>query len=144
MKARDILREKGHAVVTTTPDRTVLEAMQILVEHDIGSVVVMEGGELRGILTERDVLRLGAQDPRRLQETRVAEAMTRDLVLGVPDDDIEALMNTMTENRVRHLPVLENGELLGLVSIGDVVKTSRDRMREENQHLRNYIRGVTR
>lgn len=144
MKARDILREKGHEVVTTTPDRSVLEAMRILVDHDIGSVVVMEGGELRGILTERDVLRLATRDPGLLETTSVADAMTRDLVLGVPEDDIEELMNTMTENRIRHLPVLQDGELLGLVSIGDVVKTSRDRMRRENRHLRDYIRGATR
>lgn len=141
MKIRDILASKGTDVVTTTPDRSVLDAMRVLVEHNIGSVVVVEGGEVKGILTERDVLRLGARDPADLEEFRVGDAMTTDLVVGVPDDGIHSVMRIMTDRRIRHLPILEDGELQGIVSIGDVVKASARTAEVENRHLKDYIRG---
>lgn len=141
MKIRDILASKGTDVVTTTPDRTVLEAMRVLVENNIGSVVVTEGGEVKGILTERDVLRLGAKGPADLESLRVGEAMTTELVVGVPGDDIQHVMRIMTDRRIRHLPILEEGELRGIVSIGDVVKASARTVEAENRHLREYIQG---
>lgn len=144
MKIREILERKGHEVVTVGPDGTVLDAMRILVEHDIGSVVVTEGGDVVGILTERDVLRLGARDPAALASTRVGEAMTEDLVVGTPGDDIGYCMEIMTRNRVRHLPVMEGGELRGIVSIGDVVNASRRDKEAENRYLKDYIRGTMR
>lgn len=144
MKIWEILSDKGTDVVTAAPEIPVLEAMRILVEHNIGSVVVLEGREVAGILTERDVLRLGAEEPERLGRTPVREAMSRDLIVGHPADDIRHCMDVMTENRVRHLPVMEEGQLRGIVSIGDVVNACRRDAESENRHLKDYIRGEVR
>lgn len=144
MKIRDILRTKGTDVVLVSPRETVLAAMRILVRHNIGSVVVEEGGEIRGILTERDVLRLGSRDPELLSTTLVGEAMTEDLVVGLPEDDIHYAMAIMTKNRIRHLPVVEDGRLRGIISIGDLVNACRQEAEVENRYLRDYIQGRTR
>lgn len=142
MQLRDILRRKGSDVVTASPDQTVLEAMRILVAHGIGAVVVMEGDRIRGILSERDVLRLGSRDPSLLSSTPVGEAMTADLVIGVADDDMHYAMNVMTENRIRHLPIVRDGRLDGIVSIGDLVNACRSQAEFENRHLKDYIQGT--
>lgn len=144
MKVREILRRKGHEVVTVGPAATVLDAMRRLVEHDIGSLVVVEDGEVTGIVTERDVLRLGAGDPGRLEATTVGDAMTTDLIIATPDDDIDYCMEIMTRNRVRHLPIMEGRDLRGIVSIGDVVNNLRKHAEAENRHLKDYIRGAVR
>lgn len=144
MKIRDILRTKGHNVVTVAPSQTVLAAMRILVQHNIGSVVVVDGDEIAGILTERDVLRLGANDPQKLTTSRVGDVMTKDLVIGVPDDDLEYVMGVMSRNRIRHLPVLEDERLVGILSIGDVVNASRKNAETENRYLKDYIQGMVR
>lgn len=144
MKIRDILRTKGTDVILTSPEETVLAAMRTLVRHNIGSVVVEEEGEVRGILTERDVLRLGSRDPQLLSTTLVREAMTEELVVGLPDDDIHYAMAIMTENRIRHLPVVEEGRMRGIISIGDLVNACRQEAEVENRYLRDYIQGRTR
>lgn len=144
MKIREILGTKGSDVVTAPPDIPVLEAMRVLVEHNIGSVVVTDRGGVAGILTERDILRLGARGPEVLAGTQVRDAMTTDLLVGTPDDDIHYCMNVMTENRIRHLPVIDEGELRGIVSIGDLVNACRRNAEQENRHLKDYIRGEVR
>ena len=96
MKIREILQSKNKLVITVDPDRTVLDAMKVLVNHGIGSVVVVEGEQILGILTERDVLRLGTENPGQLASVRVGDAMTRDLVVAVPDDNIDYAMEVMT------------------------------------------------
>lgn len=143
MRIRDIIQAKGTAVVTVDPDRLVIDAMKVLVQHGIGAVVVTRGPDIAGILTERDVLRLGAASPRALETTRVGDAMTRDLIVGVPEDDLAYAMNVMTQNRIRHLPIVENGRLAGLLSIGDVVNAVRSGVETENRHLRDYIQGIS-
>ena len=144
MKIRDVLQRKGTGVVTVEPDRTVLEAMQTLVEHNIGAVVVTRGGKPVGILSERDVLRLGAADLPSLATTLVADAMTKDVVVGVADDPVEYAAGIMTANRVRHLPILEGERLAGVVSIGDVVNAMKREKEVENRYLRDYIQGSVR
>lgn len=143
MRIRDIIQSKGGSVVTVDQERLVIEAMKVLVEHGIGAVVVMRGREIAGILSERDVLRLGAGSPQALETTRVADAMTRDLIVAVLDDDLEYAMNVMTKNRIRHLPVLDDGRLAGMLSIGDVVNAVRTHVESENRHLRDYIQGIS-
>lgn len=144
MKIREILGRKGSDVVTATPDISVLDAMRVLVDHNIGSVVVVEDGAVRGILTERDVLRLGAEDPDRLAATPVGDVMSTDLLVGTPEDDTHYCMDVMTENRIRHLPVMEAGSLEGIVSIGDIVNACRRDAEKEVRHLKDYIRGEVR
>lgn len=144
MRIRDILDVKGREVITVEPGVSVHEAMAVLVEHNIGSVVVTRGGDILGILTERDVLRLGAADPDSLTGLGVGDAMTVDLVVGVSDDAIEYVAGVMTANRIRHLPIVDGGELVGVVSIGDVVNAMKQEMEVENRYLRDYIQGVVR
>jgi CBS domain-containing protein len=141
MLLQDILATKGSAVVSIPPDVAVLDAVRVLVKHNIGAVMVEEGDRVVGILSERDVLRLTADGPTRLAHTEVAEVMTRDLVMGVPGDDVTYAMTVMTNNRVRHLPVLDGGRLAGIVSIGDLVNASLANLQAENRWLRDYVQG---
>jgi CBS domain-containing protein len=144
MHMHEILGRKGHRVVTVGPGGTVADAVRLLVEHGIGSVVVTEGDEILGILTERDVLRLADRDPGELRTRRVEEVMTRDLIVAEPSDDVAYVMEVMTRNRIRHLPVLEEGQLRGLISIGDVVNALRNDVEAENRYLRDYVQGMVR
>ena len=141
MKISDILRTKGFDVVTVPPQFALLDAMRLLVEHNIGSLVVAEDKSVEGIITERDILRLGADDPQHFRTKAVEEVMTKDVVVGVPGDSLEYVMEIMTQNRIRHLPVVDDGWLEGILSIGDVVNALRSRVEAENRHLRDYITG---
>lgn len=141
MLIRDILRTKGSDVITITPDAIVQAAMQRLIERNIGALVVVNGGIL-GIITERDMLRAGAADVQQLTRLRVQELMTRQLVTATPDDNLQEVMDLMTENRVRHLPIVVGGDLVGIVSIGDVVNALRQKVESENHCLHAYIDGT--
>jgi len=144
MRIREVLDRKGGSVVTIEPDRTVHDAMRILVENNIGSVIVVQDRRTVGILTERDVLRLGAASPESLATTLVGEAMTRELVVGVADDLVEYAAGVMTSNRIRHLPILDGERLTGVLSIGDVVNALKQEQEVENRYLRDYIQGAVR
>lgn len=144
MKIRDILRTKGHDVITIAPDQPVLAAVRVLSEHRIGALVVRADGQIVGIISERDVLNLAAGDPAHLEDTPVSGIMTSNVIVGVADDDLDYVMSIMTQNRIRHLPVVEGERLVGLVSIGDVVNAVRRTVEAENRHLKEYIQGVPR
>ena len=141
MKIRDILAHKGTAVVTITPDITVHAAVQVLVEHNIGAVVVVDGSAIAGILSERDILRLSASDPAQLSGQAVSDVMTKKVVTGGPDDQISHVMELMTTHRIRHLPIMEDDALAGILSIGDVVNALRTEVEGENRYMRDYIQG---
>lgn len=143
MNVRNILEGKGALEVRTIdPERTIEEAIQRLVEHNIGSLVVVDGeGDMVGIITERDILRVCAGGADRLRTTKVAEAMSRNLIVGESDDSIDYVMGIMTQNRIRHLPIMGRRGLRGMVSIGDVVKIQLHEKEYENRHLREYIQG---
>jgi CBS domain-containing protein len=111
------------------------------VRHNIGGLVVTDGPAPVGIISERDILRLTAQGPERLADLRVGDVMTRDLVVAAPDHELRGAMAVMTERRIRHLPVVREGRLVGIVSIGDLVNASLSIVQDENQHLRQYIQG---
>ncbi|MGB5526506.1 MAG: CBS domain-containing protein [Gemmatimonadota bacterium] len=144
MRIREVLDRKGGSVVTIEPERTVHDAMRILVENNIGSVIVTQDGRTVGILTERDVLRLGAASPESLVTTLVGEAMTKELVVGVADDLVEYAAGVMTSNRIRHLPIMDGERLTGVLSIGDVVNALKQEKEVENRYLRDYIQGAVR
>jgi CBS domain-containing protein len=141
MTIRDILKMKGHAVVTVTPTSSVKQAMAELVRHGIGAVVVYED-EIQGILSERDVIRAAAGDLFRLDSALVQDLMTRDVISASPEADINDVMHLMTERRFRHLPVVDGGQLAGIISIGDVVNAMRQSVEAENRYLHAYIQGV--
>jgi CBS domain-containing protein len=142
MQIADILQVKGHTVVTIAPDQPVTAAIRLLVEHGIGALVVIVDGTIHGVISERDILRLANGDPQRLRTTTVADVMTRDIVVGVPEDDIQYVMEILTRNRIRHLPIVEHNGLAGIVSIGDVVNAVRDGLEAENRYLRDYVQGA--
>ncbi len=154
MRIRDILQQKGSDVATIEVDKTVHDAICKLNEHGIGALVVTgEGGELCGIITERDILRECGQHCAQLTEplgqghsacpALVREVMTTDMIIGIPDDDLSYAMGIMTKNRIRHLPVLDDGDLVGIISIGDVVKAHVEEKEYENRMLKDYIGGAT-
>jgi CBS domain-containing protein len=142
MNIESILRDKGHDVVTVGESESVLDAVRILVEHNIGGVVVMEGGRTAGILTERDILRLTARTPGQLGSIKVGDAMTRVLITATPRDRLADAMDVMTENKIRHLPVMDGDRLAGIVSIGDLVNAHLQMAEQENSELRDYIQGA--
>jgi CBS domain-containing protein len=141
MKIRELLEKKGFEVVTVPPSLPLLEAMRLLVKHNIGSVVVAEDRVVQGILTERDVLRLAAKGPEEMASLKAEDVMTRDVVVGLPDDTVDYVMEIMTRNRIRHLPVVDEGWMQGILSIGDVVSALRTKVEVENRYMRDYIQG---
>ncbi len=137
----DVLATKGGQVYTVERTETVYEAVKKMVEVNTGSLLVTQGGEICGIITERDYLRHVVLEGRTSKTTQVREIMTSNVICVDPGCPIEQAMAIMTEKRIRHLPVVEGGSLVGLVSIGDLVKqVSRDQQ-YEIQHLTNYITG---
>lgn len=142
MKIEEILRKKGHDVLTITESKSVLAAAEVLVEHNIGGLVVMEGERATGIVTKRDILRVTARRPGELDSIQVGEVTTRDLITAKPEDQLLQMMDVMAENKIRHLPILEGDRLAGIISIGDLVNACRVVAEEENSQLRQYIAGA--
>jgi CBS domain-containing protein len=135
-----LLSDKGAAVVTTTPSATVDQAVALLAEKKIGVLVIStDGVTVEGILSERDIVRGLADNSTTLGHVAVSELMSRDVVSCSPNDTIASLMGLMTERRIRHLPVLQNGKLAGIVSIGDVVKHRLAEIESEADALRQYV-----
>ncbi len=139
MNIAHVLARKGARVITTRPEQSIRQALTQLAEHNIGALVVVDEGERPvGILSERDIVRAAARDEK-LFERSVGELMTRNVVVGLPEDDLKAVGYTMTERRIRHLPIVEKGKLVGIVSIGDVVKAQRDEYEGEVDTLQTQI-----
>jgi CBS domain-containing protein len=141
VKIDRLLDKKGREVVTVPPSFAVTDAARLLMEHNIGSLVVAEDGEVQGIFTERDVLRLVARDSGRMETLRVEEAMTRDVIVGLPGDSLDYVMDVMSRNRIRHLPIVDDGWLQGILSVRDVVNAMRTNVETENRYMRDYIQG---
>jgi CBS domain-containing protein len=138
---KDILRAKGSKVYSISPDATVYEALNRMAEKNVGSMLVFEGKVLVGMISERDYSRKTILKGRLSKDTAVREIMTTSVVSVHPDDDIEACMELFTDKRVRHLPVIEKGKVVGIVSIGDVVKSIIDYKEFIIEELENYIKG---
>jgi CBS domain-containing protein len=139
MRIADVLRSKGAAVATVDPETTVSELLAGLAEHNVGAMVVMNADGVKGIVSERDVVRRLHEHGADLLKRRVSEIMTSVVVTCEPGDAVDSLSVVMTEHRVRHVPVIVNGQLAGIVSIGDVVKTRMEEMQAEQQQLQDYI-----
>lgn len=143
MTLSDILASKGSQVYTIVASETLRHVTEILVERDCGSLVVVESEGSRrmvGIITERDILRACSRRTP-LDETKVEDVMTRDIVTSDVNDTLEDSMDLVTERRVRHLPIVKDGQLAGMVSIGDLVKAHMHLLHAENHHLKNYIQS---
>jgi CBS domain-containing protein len=135
----EILDEKGAEVLQIEADASVFEAAKRMVEANVGSLLVTEGGEITGIVTERDYLRRVALEGRTDKETAVREIMSSPLIVVTPQTTIDECMAVMTDQRIRHLPVVDGGEVVGVVSIGDVVKFKSKKQSFEIQYLTDYI-----
>ena len=140
MNIATILARKGAQTITVRPEQTIGEGLALLARHNIGALIVVEGDRPVGILSERDIVREVARREDVVART-VAELMTRDVITGQPQDDLQSVAHTMTEKRVRHLPVVDQGRLVGVVSIGDVVKAQRDEYRGEAETLQAQLLG---
>jgi CBS domain-containing protein len=139
MNIASLLASKGVTVVTVGPHDSIRSALLLLAQHNIGALVVVEGqGTLVGIVSERDIVRALARTEAILVQP-VDVIMTREVVIGTPQDDLVAVSITMTERRIRHLPVVESGRLVGIVSIGDIVKAQRDQYQGEVDTLQFQI-----
>lgn len=139
MKISRILATKSHEVITIGPGQTLKEVVALLVQHNIGALPVLdEMGKLTGIISERDIIRHTAETGA-LGETAVREIMTRNVIVGLPQDDIISVANTMTEKRFRHLPIMQGDKLIGIISIGDILKAQRDTYRGEIDTLETQI-----
>jgi len=126
MNIANLLARKGVRVVTLGPEASIRQALALLAEHNIGAVVIVDtAGRPVGILSERDIVRAAARDEA-VFAVSVASIMTRQVILGSPSDDLTSVGHTMTERRVRHLPIVDAGKLVGIVSIRDIVKAQRD------------------
>jgi CBS domain-containing protein len=142
MVLRDILNVKGRQVHTAGPQDTLMEAVNKLVTHGIGALAVLDSdSRIVGIITERDILRLSATSAERFDRLLVGDHMTRDLVTANSAAAVEEAMLVMSQRRIRHLPVVEEGNLVGIVSQGDLVKASLEHAQFETRQLTNFVMG---
>ncbi|HLR25260.1 MAG TPA: CBS domain-containing protein [Fodinibius sp.] len=142
MLVRDILRNKGTEVYSVTADDTVFNAIKKMDELDIGALVVLDGDQLMGILSERDYRSKVILKGRTSKTTAVRTIMSGDVICATPTDSVESCMSLMTKHKIRHLPVLDNDQLTGVVSIGDLVKAIISKKEGEISNLRQYIHGA--
>ncbi|HEY4021691.1 MAG TPA: CBS domain-containing protein [Pseudonocardiaceae bacterium] len=139
MKISDLLRDKGSAVATVSPTTTVTELLGVLGKYNIGATVVSDGDNVVGIVSERDIVRRLDERGAALLGVAVGEIMTRNVVTCAPEDSVDSLAATMTERRIRHMPVVSSGQLVGIVSIGDVVKSRISQLETDREQLESYI-----
>ncbi len=138
---KHLLEAKGSEIISIQPDASVLDAIKLMAEKGIGSLVVMEGDALKGILTERDYARKVIIKGRASDSTAIAEIMTTDVVTASSDQTVNQCMAIMTEIKCRHLPVVDDGHLVGMISIGDLVQAIIADQQEEIEQLEHYISG---
>lgn len=141
MKVHDLLKKKAGKIISVSSDHTIREAMQLILTHKVGALPVIEGNELKGIISERDMFRIAFDKGEAGFKVRVADVMTRDIVIGFPGDDVENVGALMTKNRFRHLPIMDNKKLVGIISIGDIVAADAEKLAVENRYLKDYISG---
>lgn len=138
---KQLLEAKGHDVLSISPDASVLDAVRLMAQKGVGALTVMEGSTLVGVVTERDYARKVILKGRASDTTTIREIMTSEVITTTGDESVEKCMNTMTDGRMRHLPVVDNGDVVGIISIGDLVKAVIADQKEEIEHLEQYIRS---
>ncbi len=142
MQVAQILKEKGSTIITVGPDDSILDAAKLLKAKNIGTVVVAGAdGGLAGILSERDIARAVADRAGELSKLKVKDLMTSSVITCNPDQRLHDLMKEMTDHRIRHIPIVDDSGLVGIISIGDVVKYRLAELESETSMLREYITG---
>ena len=138
---KHLLDSKGREIISIVEEASVLDAIKLMADRAVGSLLVMDGGDLKGIVTERDYARKVIIKGRSSKSTQVSEIMTAEVCTANIDQTVGDCMGVMTERRIRHLPVVENGEVVGLISIGDLVQAIIAEQQAEIEHLEQYISG---
>jgi CBS domain-containing protein len=139
MKIADILRHKGANVVTIAPSDTVATLLASLAEHNLGALIAVDGERVVGIVSERDVVRAAARNGAGVLDQPVSDLMTSDVLSCTSADAVTSIAATMTDRRIRHMPVIDDGALAGIISIGDVVSSQIRQLEHEREHLEQYI-----
>jgi CBS domain-containing protein len=143
MNIASLLAKKSGPPITIRPEQTVRDALALLAKHNIGALIVVNAASTPvGIVSERDIVREAARNEQVFARA-MSEIMTRDVITGVPEDDLASVANVMTEKRIRHLPVVSGGKLIGIISIGDVVKAQRDTYQGKVETLETQILADT-
>ena len=141
MKVKDILRKKGLNIHTSVKTTNIVTAMEQLLSNKVSCLPVIENERLIGIISDKDIFRAVYENQTGCTQLKVEQLMSTDLIVGVEDDDIEYISSLMTNNRIRHIPIVEGEKLVGLISIGDVVKATEKDIKFENRYLKQYIDG---
>lgn len=141
MHVADLLRHKQGSIVSIESDATVLEAIERMVAHNVGSILVTASNDLAGIFTERDYMRRVTLEGKHAEDTRISDVMTSDLMFVEPHFTVGECLAIMTRRKIRHLPVFDEGELAGVISIGDCVRAISDDAQANVQYLTEYITG---
>lgn len=142
VKVKDILEKKGSKVFTINSGSTVHEAVDMMNKNKIGALLVLDRKKkLVGIITERDILHEVVKLTNSIDKTLVEDVMTKNLIIGVPEDEVQYLMGVMTENKIRHLPIMEREHIAGIISIGDVVQHLLEDVEFKNRYLEQYIQS---
>ncbi len=142
MKIKDFLKIVSRPVITIGPDETVHDAIKKLVENNIGALPVCDAkGAMLGIISERDILRECGTRNTEIKSTKITNVMTKDVAVGILDDDLDYVMNTMTKEGIRHLPVMDGPELVSMISARDIIEARLEEYQVEVRHLNDYISG---
>jgi CBS domain-containing protein len=142
MRVSDLLRAKNRGLISTVPAIPITKAMALMIDHQISCLPVLdEQGRLMGIISDKDIFRQLHKDLSNIDLLTVGELMTRDVIVGVDEDEVSYIAGVMTKNRIRHVPIVSGEKVVGLVSVGDIVKTQMSDMEIENRHLWQYING---
>ena len=141
MRVANILTVKGDDVISVEPNTTIIEVAKVLKSKRIGAILVMEGGSIAGIISERDIARGLPDYSEKILSMPVSDLMTKKVTTCTSDASIDEIMEMMTENRIRHLPVVDDGKLVGFISVGDVVKNRVEELVAEEDQLRSYVSG---
>ncbi|MBD3402471.1 CBS domain-containing protein [candidate division GN15 bacterium] len=143
MLVKDLLRQKDRRLVTTTAGTDLETAMGQLIDNRISCLPVLDDtGKLIAIISDKDIFRAVYESKEQFRELTVGDEMTRDLIVGVGDDSISYIAGLMTNNRIRHIPIVEGDALVGLLSVGDIVKTQMEDIKIENRYLKDFIQGT--
>ncbi len=143
MLVKNLLESKPKEIVSTAPDTSVEEAMDVLIQKNIGCLPVLDdAGELVGIISDKDIFRKVHETRGQYHTLKVADVMSSNLIVGVPEDDITYIAGIMRKNWIRHVPIVEEGEVIGLVSLRDILKTTSKSTDIENRYLKMYMDGL--
>ena len=143
MRVKTLLKRKPREVITTTPKATIDEAMDKLITNKIGCLpVVSENGKLSGIISDKDIFKKVHETKGQYHELKVADVMSTDLIVGIPDDQINYIASMMDKNWIRHIPIVDGDNMVGLISQRDIIKSTTKRRERENRYLKMYMEGL--